>query len=118
MSMPDLKVKDGVVLRAAHLRPHMTAIIDASLQTSPQHGGNVVTITSAKRPDEGGRSRHPMCGAFDFRCKSIIARSQTERITLATNWAGDMADLLGEDYDVIAHGEGDDLHVHAEYDPK
>lgn len=118
MSLPDLRVKDGVVLRSAHLRPHMTAILHAALLTAPQTTDGAVVITSAKRKDDGGRSRHPMCGAFDFRCRSIVARSQTERIDIAEDWAGRMQIELGDDYDTIAHGEGDHLHVHVEYDPK
>lgn len=118
MSLPDLKVKDGVILRSAHLRPHMTAIVQAALDTAPNLSDGAVVITSAKRPDTGGRSLHPKCGAFDFRCRSIVARSQTERIDKAEDWAGRIQMKLGDDYDVIAHGDGDNLHVHAEYDPK
>jgi hypothetical protein len=96
----------------------MMAIVQAALHHAPELQGNVVVITSAKRPDTGGRSKHPMCGAFDFRCKTIIAPTEIVRIGDARIWAERMQHELGSDYDVIAHGEGDNLHVHAEYDPK
>jgi len=119
MTLPDLRIKEGVILRSAHLRPHMTDIIVAALRYAPEMKGNEVWITSAKRrPAEKTKSKHPMCGAFDFRCKNILAADRAALVNRANEWAADIKKSLGSDYDVLAHGDGDNFHVHVEYDPK
>ena len=126
-SLPDLRIKEGVILRPNHFRPMMTAIVHAVLKTAPGLYGNAVTITSAlRRVDEtkGERSKgslHEKCWAFDFRCKNISARDQAERERIAHDWADDIREILGTDYDVMAHGgetNPDNLHIHVEFDPK
>ena len=116
--MVDLKVKNGVVFRNAHFLPHMTAIVHAALQTAPTTNDDCVWITEGWRDIRDSLDFHELCAAFDFRCKNIVADSQEMREELADEWAEDMRIVLGDDYDVIAHGVGDSLHIHAEFDPR
>lgn len=119
----DIIVKEGVILRPAHFLPHMIRAIMVALDTQPKTTDHQLVITDAWREDDlASFSLHPFCAAFDFRCKNLAARSETERLQVAQQWARNMGELLKEDYQVLAHGhEGgnmDNLHIHVEFDPR
>lgn len=110
-----LEIKPGVVLTIDYLEPCMTRVLEAGLLTCP---GPVLTITDAMRvPVPGGTfSLHYVGRAVDFRIK--FSPDETENRRIGDEWASRMASLLGDQYDVIAHGRGPNFHLHTEYDPK
>ncbi len=115
---PDLRIKDGVILRAAHFRHHMIEIHLAALKTAPPTTDDSVWVTDAWRPTDFLPSLHARCLAFDYRCRNINALSEQSREDKGRAWAVRMRDELGDDYDVVAHGVLDTFHIHAEFDPR
>ena len=115
---PNLRVKDGVIFRPAHFRPHMIDIHLAALKTAPPTDDGAVWVTDAWRPHDALPSLHARCLAFDYRCKNISALSEEAREDRGYAWAVRMQDELGDDYDVVAHGVLDAFHLHVEYDPR
>jgi hypothetical protein len=69
---------------------------------------------------------HELCAGVDFRCKSIVVGSKSNTVSTAAiaresygqMWAERMSTHLGPDYDCIAHGVGDNFHLHVEFDPR
>lgn len=113
-----IEIKQRVVLRTAHFRPHMVQIIMVAFATQPETTDGKLVITEGWRDIRDSLDFHEHCAAFDFRCKNLVGASQEERERQGHAWAAVMRERLGSDYDVIAHGEGDNFHVHAEFDPR
>jgi hypothetical protein len=105
-----LRVKSGVSLRG--LQPQ-TVLMAVVIDQAHQQAGNdpdVETVITAGSEQVNGRvayTRHNSGCALDFR-----AMDEAERVV---SWS--MA-RLGADFDIIIHGDGDNRHIHAEYDPK
>jgi hypothetical protein len=116
--LPILKFKDGVVMKHGHLQPHFTIIPQVALETAPVTTDGVVWITCLYRKIRDTLDFHELCAAVDFRCKNIVADDQEAIEFIGHKWAERMSAKLGPDYDVIAHGSGDNFHVHAEFDPR
>lgn len=76
-----------------------------------QQLGYDCVITSARRPATGKFSYHHVGKALDFRAKHI--KTDNHRSAILAKIIG----VCGNDYDVILHGEGDNIHYHVEYDP-
>lgn len=118
MKRPDLKIKDGVTLKAAHFLPHMGRIVIAALDSAPITTDGNVWITEAYRQIRETLDFHELVAAFDFRCRNIEATDIEARELSGRLWASRMQERLGDDYDVIAHGVEDGFHIHAEFDPR
>lgn len=103
-----ITVKLGVKLDINNLRPEMIRVKQAAMKTCPS--GEDVTITSAaEQYPRANFSLHPFGFAEDYRANHLT-REYGHR------WAAEMQELLGSEYDVIAHGKGDQFHIHAEWD--
>lgn len=113
-----IEVKAGVVLRRAHFLPHMVRILMVAFDTQPPTDDGRLVVTEAWRDIRDSLDLHEHCAAFDFRCKNLTAANQGDREAKGHAWAQEMQIRLGSDYDVLAHGEGDGFHIHAEFDPR
>lgn len=112
------KVGRGAVLYAAHLRPEMALILYHGALTAPRElKDNEVWVTEGWRDVRDSRDLHREMRAFDFDCTRIQARGHPLRYTIAREWAKDLQDALGPDYQVVLHGGEKSLHLHIELDP-
>jgi hypothetical protein len=104
----------GGVLTGAHFRPEIARIIWAACQT--KHSIQEIWITEGWRPPrDGRRDLHPELRALDIVCyRGGAALGEAEHQLIAIG----MVELLGHDYQVIAHDTGSGVHIHAELDPK
>lgn len=69
-------------------------------------------VTSARRPAAFKKSLHADGLALDFRANHIGSRNLQLKIL------AEIIGVCGQDFDVILHGEGANIHFHVEYDPK
>jgi hypothetical protein len=121
-----IRYKRGVVVKHAHFLPHIASISMAALETAPPMEDGEVWVTEMYRDIKDDLDFHRLCAAIDFRCKSIIVRTGADtdearalaRIEIGQKWAERMSAMLGPDYDCIAHGSGDNFHLHVEFDPR
>ena len=124
--LPILKFKDGVVCKHGHFEPHITRIFQAALVTAPLMTDGTVWVTQAWRNIRESLDFHELVAAIDFRCKNIVVKTGADsedsqrlnRGLIGQKWAERMSEILGPDYDCIAHGYGDNFHLHIEFDPR
>ena len=114
---PEIRFKEGTRLFARHLRPEVARIIWAACMTA-HDGQRWVTVSSLWRFIRETRDLHNSFDAVDFSIRDIPAASAAYRAQAAHAWGRRIADILGDDYDVVVHDAGSGLHVHVEYDPK
>ena len=103
-----IKIKPGVDMSG--LFPEIWGRAGDIANVFGRHGVEAV-ITSARRPARGRFSYHHVGKALDFRAKHIRDASIRKAIL------NDLRATLGNDFDVILHGRGDNIHYHIEYDP-
>ena len=108
--MPNLCLKDDVIINGAHFDPVMVRIIDVACETAPMLVRGIVWITSANDSQHMVGSLHFKNRAFDIRIRNIIGVVQDE----ARLWAERMQVALGDDYDVLLEHD----HLHIEFDPE
>lgn len=106
--MSNLQIKPGVDMSG--LATEIWGKADAIAECFADLGYDCV-ITSARRPSTRRFSYHHIGKALDFRAKHI--RTDNHRATILAKIIG----VCGGDYDVILHGEGDNIHYHVEHDP-
>ena len=118
-------VKEGVELRAAHDLPHMVALREAAVRTSPHiipdsRGRCLVVITEGFRPPMHTDDAHTWCLALDLRVSNILLGHGDNVQTAAWDWVARMRNHLGNDsrYQFDCHGDGPNFHIHAEFDPR
>lgn len=111
----DSTIGRGCVLYGAHLRPEVIAIVIACARTAPPLRDNTMVVSEGHRSIRGNRDLHKELRAFDISCNQIP--NDAKREELARNWARRIEHELSLDYDVIAHGEGSNFHLHIELDP-
>lgn len=102
-----LQVKQGVDLTGLH--PDITRMIWPIAEIFAGHKKHCV-ITSARRPRIGKNSWHQFGRALDFRANHLTPAEQARIYS-------DIREICGPQYDVILHGEGDNIHYHVEFDP-
>jgi len=107
--MTDIQIKTGVDMSG--LAPELWAKAYEIAGAFDALGYSCV-ITSARRPSGSKFSYHGIGRALDFRAKHI--RTDNHRATILAKIIG----VCGNEFDVILHGEGDNIHYHVEYDPK
>lgn len=75
-----------------------------------------IRLTEGWRDVREGRDCHEEARAFDFTAEDEKGKriSEAEYKSIAAQ----IRAWLGDDYDVVLHGEGLGLHIHVEYDPK
>ena len=109
----------GCILLTAHFRPEIACIPWAIGQAVMQLGYAIpeIWITEGFRPWDGDdRDLHPELRALDFTLVMEDGSRATE--SQYQNVASLAAETLGRDYQLPTHGEGWNLHIHAELDPR
>lgn len=106
----------GCHLTGAHFVPEMAKIVWAACRTAHPVIVAVVMLTEGYRNIRDARDMHEECRAFDITTRDQRGAIGTE--AMYEVMAANMGDLLGPDYDIIVHGEGNNLHIHCEYDPR
>lgn len=113
----DSSIGRGCQLYAVHFVPVVMDLMRHAVQAFALNK-RVATIrwTEGWRSIRTSKDCHENCRAIDFTAEDAdgkrLSRAEYESV------AGQMRKWLGQDYDVLAHGEGLGLHIHAEYDPK
>ncbi len=105
--MAYIKIKPGVKMHS--LRPEIWAHTAETADLFDQFGLECV-ITSAWRPKKPRSLHHGY--ALDFRANHIPNDFVRNKIL------NRLCSIWKSDYDVILHGDGDNIHFHIEYDPK
>lgn len=111
----------GAVMYRAHFQPRMAMLIEAMAQSVEDifPAAQVLRVTEGWRPQRqrGRRDLHTELRALDFTVEFPSGTRATSgeyaRVTEQCR------SLVGDaNYDFEVHGEGLNLHIHAEYDPK
>jgi len=117
MKTAHLAFKDGVRLRAACFAPHMVRLLTVLLSVAPDTRDGCMVVTEAWRKPRHPDDAHTWCNAFDIRSRNVIHEGSLEPAMLA--WASRAkASLDSPDWQIVVHGEGPGLHMHAEFDPR
>ena len=104
----------GAALYLDHFRPHVSVMIWAIARACPD-SCTELWITEGHRKIRDTRDLHEECLALDFTFRDGEQRLiEVELHEIAR----EARSTLGDEYDLIAHGSGSNLHIHAEYDPK
>lgn len=111
----------GAVLYRSHFTPIMARLVHgmatATEEVLPR--AKVLRVTEGWRPprEKGVRDLHSELRAFDFTIEFLpgVRAIIEEYRRVAEKCRAIVGDA---DYDFLVHGEGTNLHVHAEYDPK
>lgn len=113
----DSSVGRGCRTYAAHFVPVVMDILRHTVQAfALQKRVAVVRVTEGWRDIRDAKDLHEWARAFDFTAEDAdgqrLSRAEYEAVaTQIRRW-------LGSDYDVVVHGEGTNLHIHVEHDPK
>lgn len=102
--MSYIELKSGVVLVGLH---QMMQIANAKAAVIWYQNECELTITDGVCPRKSGF--HPKGRACDYRVNRFSKALQKVL-------REELADELGNDYDVILHGKGKSIHIHVEYD--
>lgn len=103
------------------MHPAMWMAREVTRQLHVKYTSKDLTITSGRRPKtEGGSSKHETGEAMDIRVWAFNGTVQQRQ------FAEELQQILGEDFDVIIEGPGATdqryrhrpPHIHIEYDPK
>lgn len=110
IQLPDLALKDNVIINGAHFYPEVVKIINVARETAPPLEDNTVWVTSAADGKHIKGSLHYQNKAIDLRISNVCPPMWVE----ARLWAERLQSKLGSDYDVILSID----HIHIELDPK
>lgn len=114
----DSAVGRGAVLFWGHFLDGPRQIIIAAAQTAPAFVDNVMLVSEGWRHVREARDLHRELRAFDFSLNRLAGVSGFSHRKIAGEaWATRMRAVLGPGYDIEVHGEGENLHLHAELDP-
>lgn len=126
MRTTDLQFKAGVRWRRAHALPHFVRILDVALECAPETEDGALWVTELWRPPRHASDLHTLCLAADFRIHNFVVPSgltydkayaaRRERAWGFVNWMRD--ELNDRRYQFDVHGDGPNIHLHAEYDPR
>ncbi len=103
-----LLIKQGVNI--AELHPKIVSKLWDTVELFVEYGYDCV-ITSARRTPGGRFSFHHEGKALDLRANHI--KDEQIRAVILDK----LRSLWGNEFDIILHGEGDNIHYHLEYDP-
>jgi len=113
----DSSIGRGAVLRTEHiLNPRVMRIVEAAADTLPKEADGILRITEGWRPPLHEGDLHSEFLAFDLGLHFISVLPR--RVNVGSAWVARLKSKLGDDYDVVMHGEGSNLHIHVEYDPE
>jgi len=122
----DSSIQRGCHLYGGHFRPEISKIFHTVAQTAP-HNIGVVIFSEGHRPPRklGERDLHTELRAIDVSLNTIFADPMASEEDILSNrrergkeWADRIRRALGPDYTVVLHGEGYNLHIHIELDPR
>lgn len=113
----DSSIGRGCQLFATHFVPVMMEMLRHCIQAFANNKAvAVVRVTEGWRSIRTSRDLHEDCRALDFTAE--LASGARVPIDVYASVAAQMRRWLGQDFDVIVHGQGSNLHIHVEYDPK
>lgn len=111
--------KAGVTVKRANDLPHISLIRTVALATAPDTDDGICWTTEAWRPARHTDDAHNWCNAFDFRIRNIVGEHREERILIAMDWIKRQRAVHNDQrYQFELHGEGPNVHVHSEFDPR
>jgi len=103
--------KKGVSLK--NLQPQTVWAMERAREVFASRGLNCIYTSIYRQQVEGEKfSLHPLGRAFDC---------DTDHDISVAVWgviADELAVILGDEFDVLAHDAGSGFHIHAEFDPK
>jgi hypothetical protein len=111
----------GAVIYRQHFLPIMLPLFEGMARATEEKlpAARTLRVTEGWRPQRtpGKRDLHTEMKALDFTIEFIrgIRATLEEYRRVAEHCRGIVGDA---DYDFFVHGEGSNLHIHAEYDPK
>lgn len=117
----DSAVGRGGYLLPEHFAPHLSKLVEATARSveSILPSARILRITEGWRPQRNPsrRDAHAELAAFDFTVEFAGGQRATfdeyRRVAERTRQTvGDAA------YDFLVHGDGSNLHIHAEHDPR
>lgn len=76
-----------------------------------EHGGRMAIVTSVREGSHMENSLHWWGRAVDLRANDLSSREQQDILEA-------LRDQLGDDWDILLHGQGANIHYHIEYDPE
>ena len=108
----------GCDLRGAHFRPEVSAIVHAACQAAHSKTPAVeeLWLTEGLRDIRNTRDMHEELRALDITGR--LKGGKRANKALLEKIAREMRRTLGPDYQIIVHGKGANLHIHAELDPR
>lgn len=121
-----IQFKQGVQWKPAHGLWAPTRILEVALETAPDTSDGILWVTEGWRePIREGLDLHNLCLAWDFRIRNFSTAPGSkeevyERIqVVAWGHVNMMRDvLLDGRFQFAVHGEGANIHTHAEFDPR
>lgn len=111
----------GAVLYRQHFLPRMQVLLEGMARATEERlpAARTLRVTEGWRPqrEAGRRDLHTELKAFDFTIEFIRGiRATLEEYQRVAEYC---RELVGDaNYDFLVHGEGSNLHIHAEFDPK
>lgn len=129
MSVQFFEFKSGVKIKTAHGLPHIWRMIEIAVETAPALEDDTLVITEAWRLPRHPDDAHSWCNAFDVRVRTIlIPRKVSDSTTThlyaarkaeAWRWVARIRKSLHDPrYQFDVHGEGSNIHIHMEFDPR
>ncbi len=104
----------GAILTLEHLRnPRVMRILEAAAETAPKLIDNEMLVSEGWRDIRDTPDAHERHEAFDLSLNQLACH-EGQRKYDAQNWANCLRAKLGDDYTVLIHGTGTNLHIHAQ----
>ena len=121
MITESIAFKENASFKTSNFRPEMVALLTALLVTAPDTTDGRMVITEGHRPAQHTDDAHTWCNAFDIRSQNVEAEDQDARELAMWHWVGRVRQRLDDplgSYQFVVHGEGFNMHIHAEIDPR
>ncbi len=104
----------GCILTLQHLRnPRVLRILEAAAETAPTLIDNEMLVSEGWRDIRDTPDAHERHEAFDFSLNQVAGHGKPHRL-VCDAWAERMQAKLGDDYYVVVHGTGTNLHIHCQ----
>lgn len=105
-----MRFKPGV--KVAGIRPELTLALQVAAEVYMVLGAGEMTVTSVVDGAHSNTSLHYSGAAADLRTNDLP--TDVDRVRLADTIDGNLTD----EYDVIYEADGQNSHIHLEYQPK
>lgn len=104
-----MKIKDGVRFATGEQAMTVAVVVIDRIYEELAYECTVTGGCEGRRPN----NLHHRGWALDFRMNDV---TRSDQLTIATQVRTRLGD--GDGFDVVLHGEGQNIHLHVEYDPK